>query len=127
MGAKAGMFVEDIENKRKEEIPFNSKRKTMSVLTKLDGKNYVLKIVDNEVVTLNDVEILKIISTSPFKVSTSLGIVDSQNSEHGPPTILNLFQSELKLYFSFVSKGPTGRASNVNLLPDSTMLIVANL
>ncbi|MEK6854912.1 MAG: cation-transporting P-type ATPase [Nanoarchaeota archaeon] len=41
MAAKAGMHIEDLNFKRIEEIPFDSKRKMMSVLCKLEKENYV--------------------------------------------------------------------------------------
>ncbi len=41
MAAKSGMHIEDLNFKRVEEIPFNSKRKMMSVLCKLEKENYV--------------------------------------------------------------------------------------
>jgi len=41
MAAKAGMHVEDLNFKRVEEMPFDSKRKMMSVLCKLEKENYV--------------------------------------------------------------------------------------
>jgi Ca2+-transporting ATPase len=41
MGAKAGIYQEDIKNKRIQEIPFNSERKTMSVLCKIEKDNFV--------------------------------------------------------------------------------------
>ena len=41
MGAKAGIYQEDIKHKRIQEIPFNSERKTMSVLCKLEDGNFV--------------------------------------------------------------------------------------
>jgi Ca2+-transporting ATPase len=41
MGAKAGIHAEDLEFKRIEEMPFDSKRKMMSVLCKLKKENYV--------------------------------------------------------------------------------------
>jgi len=41
LGAKAGMHIEDLDYKRIEEIPFDSKRKMMSVLCKYGGENYV--------------------------------------------------------------------------------------
>ncbi len=41
MSAKAGIFREDMRFTRKEELPFNSERKMMSVLYREKGKNYV--------------------------------------------------------------------------------------
>jgi len=41
LGAKAKVFKEDLNAERIEEIPFNSERKIMSVLTKFGNKNYV--------------------------------------------------------------------------------------
>ncbi len=41
MAAKAGMHLEDLNFKRVEEMPFDSKRKMMSVLCKLEKENYV--------------------------------------------------------------------------------------
>lgn len=39
--AKVGVFREDLKFSREEEIPFDSERKMMSVLCRLDSKNYV--------------------------------------------------------------------------------------
>ncbi len=41
LGAKAGVFKEDIQFQRMEEIPFNSDRKMMSVLCKINGEKIV--------------------------------------------------------------------------------------
>jgi len=41
MAAKLGMHTEDLEFKKIEEMPFDSKRKMMSVLCKLEKENYV--------------------------------------------------------------------------------------
>lgn len=41
MSAKAGFFSEDIHAVRREELPFSSERKRMSVLVTLDKKSYV--------------------------------------------------------------------------------------
>jgi len=41
MAAKAGIYAEDLDLKKIEEIPFDSKRKMMSVLCKLEKENYV--------------------------------------------------------------------------------------
>ena len=41
LAAKAAIFKEDLNSDRKEEIPFNSARKLMSVLCKLNRENYV--------------------------------------------------------------------------------------
>lgn len=41
MSSKAGIFKEDIGSERQEEIPFNSERKMMSVMYKMNGENYV--------------------------------------------------------------------------------------
>ena len=41
MSAKAGIFREDMQFIRKEEIPFSSERKIMSVLCKENQKNYI--------------------------------------------------------------------------------------
>ncbi|MCX8193883.1 MAG: cation-transporting P-type ATPase [Candidatus Pacearchaeota archaeon] len=41
MAAKAGVFKEDLDYERLEEIPFSSERKMMSVLCKENSKNYV--------------------------------------------------------------------------------------
>ena len=41
MAAKLGMHTEDLEFKKIEEMPFDSKRKMMSVLCKLENENYV--------------------------------------------------------------------------------------
>lgn len=41
MSAKAGIFREDLKFTRKEEIPFNSERKMMSILSREKRKNYV--------------------------------------------------------------------------------------
>ena len=41
LAAKAGLYKEDIFHKRVQEIPFNSDRKMMSVLCKINGENIV--------------------------------------------------------------------------------------
>ncbi len=41
MAAKANMFIDDLQYQRIEEIPFNSKRKMMSVLYKTKEGNYI--------------------------------------------------------------------------------------
>jgi Ca2+-transporting ATPase len=41
VGAKAGVFREDMKQKRAQEIPFNSERKMMSVLCELNGEKFV--------------------------------------------------------------------------------------
>jgi len=41
LAAKAGLYKEDITYKRVQEIPFNSDRKMMSVLCKINGENIV--------------------------------------------------------------------------------------
>ncbi len=41
MAAKAGIFVEDLESARTEELPFNSEKKMMSVLCREQNKFYV--------------------------------------------------------------------------------------
>ena len=41
MGAKANIHSEDLEFKKSEELPFDSKRKMMSVLCKFNQENYV--------------------------------------------------------------------------------------
>ncbi len=41
MAAKSGIYSEDIDSKIIQEIPFNSERKIMSVLCKLDKSNFV--------------------------------------------------------------------------------------
>ena len=41
MAAKGGLFKEDLKFEVKEEMPFNSERKMMSVSVKIDNKNYI--------------------------------------------------------------------------------------
>lgn len=41
VAAKAKIFQEDLRAERIEEIPFNSERKMMSVLCRINGKNYI--------------------------------------------------------------------------------------
>ncbi|OGY08285.1 MAG: hypothetical protein A3D24_00130 [Candidatus Blackburnbacteria bacterium RIFCSPHIGHO2_02_FULL_39_13] len=41
MAAKVGVFLEDIKHTRKSEVPFDSKRKLMSVLCNIDSRNLV--------------------------------------------------------------------------------------
>jgi len=53
MGAKVGMHIEDLDFKRVEEIPFDSKRKMMSVLCNLEKENYVFSKGAPEVLLKN--------------------------------------------------------------------------
>jgi len=53
MAAKAGMHTEDLEFKKIEEMPFDSKRKMMSVLCKLEKENYVFSKGAPEVLLKN--------------------------------------------------------------------------
>lgn len=59
MGAKAGMHTEDLDFKKIEEMPFDSKRKMMSVLCKLEEENYVFSKGAPEVLLKNCKKIQK--------------------------------------------------------------------
>lgn len=86
MAAKSGMHTEDLEFKKIEEMPFDSKRKMMSVLCKLEKENYVFskgapeillknckKIQRNDgVFTLTEKERKKILETNKEMTSDCL-------------------------------------------------------
>jgi len=59
MGAKAGVHTEDLDFKRVEEMPFDSKRKMMSVLCKLEKENYIFSKGAPEVLLKNCKKIQK--------------------------------------------------------------------
>ncbi len=59
MGAKAGMHTEDLDFKKIEEMPFDSKRKMMSVLCKLENEDYVFSKGAPEVLLKNCKKIQK--------------------------------------------------------------------